>query len=706
MSAQSKAWGRKTLPCRRSANRYRIMYLPVGTELNQRYRIDGVLGHGGFGITYLASDNLLNIKVAIKEYLPRQMSTRGEGKTLVSVFTGEARENYFHGLKKFLQEAQSIAQFSQHPSIVSCRDYFEANNTAYLVMDYLQGVTLKHYLEQQGGRIPFALALSLMNPVMEALREIHAAGLLHRDISPDNIFLTVVNQVKVLDFGAARQFAGEQSKSLSVILKSGYAPEEQYRSSGRQGTWTDVYACAATIYRAITGQTPPDALDRLAEDTLLPPSRLGAEIPAAAEQALLKALAVEAGQRIQTVAKLAQALQGGEFQTEHIQHPSGGLDAPELPRGSGAGISKGLTRAPSVSSSLSDSFSPSAPTSSYHQGRSRSRWSAIVAGLMGVLILGGGLIWWQGGRDAPRQTVAPAQEATGPPSVISQTAPPPREAAVATPLSQPEQEGWSRMQAGQQSQVPETAPTPESLWQFQVGSRWQLDWQSLYQYHGMLWVKQQLTPNQFLTRITVNFANEKNVKATVSMDGVLTVQGKNVVISCSNPSASWWDTDDFYLEWHNDTMTGYNIDKKGRRGYAVFRFRGQADPTVANHPPSTLSPQDSSHRLPSEPVTSQSRVGESGPRWPWTSSHPLSEDDLRALSLQELELMRNEIYARHGWVFNRQDLQAYFGQQAWYRPRGNIANREQINRLIEAELTPTEKTNVQILLLREKGLKR
>ena len=186
-------------------------------------------------------------------------------------------------------------------------------------MEYVEGVTLKEYLAKKGGQISFEEAKGIMMPVMDALREVHQAGMLHRDISPDNIYITTAAQVKILDFGAARYFAGEQSKSLSVILKSGYAPEEQYRSKGKQGPWTDVYATAATLYRVITGQTPPEALDRMAEDTLTPPSRLGVAIPPPAEQALLQALAVNAGQRFQTMGEFQQALLGDAAVTMGFQ---------------------------------------------------------------------------------------------------------------------------------------------------------------------------------------------------------------------------------------------------------------------------------------------------------------------------------------------------------------------------------------------------
>jgi serine/threonine protein kinase len=175
------------------------MYLSQGTELNNRYVIESLLGHGGFGITYAAFDTVLSVRVAVKEYLPRQLATRGEGQSRVSVFTGEARQQYEYGLHKFLEEAQSVARFAHHPNVVSARDYFEANGTAYMVMEYVEGVTLKEYLAKKGGRIAFEEAKGFIMPVMDALREVHQGGMLHRDISPDNIYITTTAQVKILD---------------------------------------------------------------------------------------------------------------------------------------------------------------------------------------------------------------------------------------------------------------------------------------------------------------------------------------------------------------------------------------------------------------------------------------------------------------------------------------------------------------------------
>lgn len=284
------------------------LHLIPGTVLNDTYLIGRVLGQGGFGITYLGWDLNLNIKLAVKEYFPQQYATRLSGKSKVSAFSGSLGSQYAYGLDKFLQEARTLAQFEGHPNIVAVRNYFQANDTAYLVMSFVEGVTLKEYLKSTGKAIPFNQVLSLVMPVLDALREVHAADILHRDISPDNIFINKKGQVVLLDFGAARQAIGEKDRSISIILKPGYAPEEQYRSRGKQGPWTDVYAVAATMYHLVTAMQPPEALERLVEDALVPPSQMGVAITVNQEQALLKALAVSASNRFQTVEAFQAAL--------------------------------------------------------------------------------------------------------------------------------------------------------------------------------------------------------------------------------------------------------------------------------------------------------------------------------------------------------------------------------------------------------------
>ncbi len=284
-----------------------LLHLPPGTILQGKYLLGRVLGQGGFGITYLVWDMILNMKLAIKEYLPRQLATRSGGSQAVAVFKATLAEEFRYGLTKFLEEAQTLARFIEHPNIVSVRDYFEANNTAYLVMNHHEGVTLQSYLDSKGGRIPVEQALAIFMPVLDALKEVHHVGILHRDISPDNLLIDNRGRVILIDFGAARQEVRDKSMAMSVILKVGYAPEEQHRSKGAQGPWTDIYAVSATIYRAITGEKPPEAIDRLAEDILIAPSRQGVEISREVEKVLLKGLAVRSKDRFQNVIEFQQA---------------------------------------------------------------------------------------------------------------------------------------------------------------------------------------------------------------------------------------------------------------------------------------------------------------------------------------------------------------------------------------------------------------
>lgn len=288
-----------------------MYFLPPQTILHGKYLLGRVLGQGGFGITYLAWDLDLGIKLAIKEYLPRDFATRVSGQHTVSAFSGETQTFFSDGLERFLEEAKTVARLDGHPNIVTVRDFFRENGTAYFVMNYLDGLTLKQYLDSQTVPPNFTTALQLISPVMDALQEIHNQGILHRDISPDNIFITDKGIVKILDFGAARQTLNQQSKGLSVILKPGYAPEEQYRSKGRQGPWTDVYAVAATLYRMLCGHTPPEPLDRMSGEALWPPSQKGVAIPPASEAALMKALSLKAEDRFQTIKDFQIALGSG-----------------------------------------------------------------------------------------------------------------------------------------------------------------------------------------------------------------------------------------------------------------------------------------------------------------------------------------------------------------------------------------------------------
>jgi serine/threonine protein kinase len=284
------------------------LMLPPRTVLRDQYVIGRALGHGGFGITYLAWDIGLQTRLAIKEYMPNGIAGR-TGQSKVLPFSDITKPEYEWGLERFLEEARVLKKCN-HPHIVAVDTVFRDNGTAYLVMEYLEGMTFEELLRRRGGTIPFEEALRIMLPVMDALSAVHAENILHRDVSPDNIYIPRTGKVKLIDFGAARNALSQRSRNLSVIMRGGYSPEEQYRSNGIQGPWTDVYATAATLYRAVTGKVPPASIDRLAADTLESPSQLGVSIPASAEIALMKGLAVRAGDRFQSMEDFKSALTG------------------------------------------------------------------------------------------------------------------------------------------------------------------------------------------------------------------------------------------------------------------------------------------------------------------------------------------------------------------------------------------------------------
>ena len=284
--------------------------LPVNSILNGRYLVGKVLGAGGFGITYIGYDLRLDVRVAIKEYYPSGVANRS---TTLAVFpTMDEKDSIFEiGKARFLKEAKTLSELVEDGNIVTLRDYFEENGTAYIVMEYLEGEDLSHYAKEHG---PFALdeALDLLEPAMLALDKVHKKGLIHRDISPSNIMVLGDGRVKVLDFGSARLQNASGERSLTVMLKHGYAPEEQYRPHGEQGPWTDVYAMSATVYKLITGKTPPAATERMFEDTLELPSKLGAKLTPAQEKALMHGLALRAPDRTQSMAELAASLRQKE----------------------------------------------------------------------------------------------------------------------------------------------------------------------------------------------------------------------------------------------------------------------------------------------------------------------------------------------------------------------------------------------------------
>jgi serine/threonine protein kinase len=249
--------------------------LPTGTFLGE-FELTGVLGEGGFGIVYAALDRSLGRLVAVKEYMPSSLAERSD-QSQIQVKSERYLETFQVGLKSFVNEARLLAQFD-HPSLVKVYRFWEANGTAYMVMPYYRGLTLKKRLRELQSPPDEAWLMSLLAPLTEALVVIHAEDCLHRDIAPDNVILLEGSgKPLLLDFGAARRVIGDRTQALTVILKQGYAPIEQYDATSpmKQGPWTDVYALAATVYFAITGKTPPPSVGRLLDDTYVPLSEAG-----------------------------------------------------------------------------------------------------------------------------------------------------------------------------------------------------------------------------------------------------------------------------------------------------------------------------------------------------------------------------------------------------------------------------------------------
>lgn len=281
--------------------------LPKGTVLAGQYIIEYVLGQGGFGITYAAADHATNQKVAVKEFFPDTLAFR-ETATQVQSYTGERAENFEYGKECFLTEARTLAEFIGCEGVVRIISYFEENGTAYFVMEYIDGESFDDYIKQHGGKIGIEDAKRILIPIMDALAAVHAKGIVHRDVTPDNIYITRDGDVKLLDFGAARYSLGDKSRSLDVILKHGFAPKEQYTRHGKQGPFTDIYSLGATFYFALTGRRPPDAIDRIEQDDIIPPSTLGASLTEYQEEAIMQAMAVQPNDRFQSMAVFKQVL--------------------------------------------------------------------------------------------------------------------------------------------------------------------------------------------------------------------------------------------------------------------------------------------------------------------------------------------------------------------------------------------------------------
>lgn len=280
--------------------------LPPGTRLKERYQLGKVLGVGGFGITYLAFDLTTGNSCAVKEYFPRAWAVR-DSVTNCLMPTGEGQQEvYRHGRDVFLNEAKILQGLYTNPHVVNVWDFFYGNETAYMVMEYIQGETIHNYMKNRKHTASIRMANQMLREIGQALEQIHQNMLLHRDISPDNIMITSNGQFKLIDFGATRTYALSNPLSMSIFVKPGFAPIEQYSRTGHQGPWTDIYALCATYYYMVTGEKPPSAPDRQNGVRLTPLAYKTSNVSATLSRAIERGMRKNYQERPQTVSQFLE----------------------------------------------------------------------------------------------------------------------------------------------------------------------------------------------------------------------------------------------------------------------------------------------------------------------------------------------------------------------------------------------------------------
>ena len=286
-----------------------LYFLSPGNLVANRYEIGVSIGSGGFGIMYKAWDRVLEKVVAIKEYYPIGLVNRAPGQKHLTIYSGRGRKEFEHGKLRFLEEAKNMAKFDNHPNIVAVYDFFEENNTAYFVMEFLEGIDYKKRIEQEGGKVSVETALDVTKVVLKALKEVHKHGIVHRDISPDNIFICNDGNIKLIDFGTARFSSKEEEVLRSVEVKWEFAPPEQYQKKSKQGPWTDIYAVGAMFYKAITGVEVQSSQDRVENDQLIEPIKLCHGMSENLNNVILRAMSLQPALRFQTVDEFEEALE-------------------------------------------------------------------------------------------------------------------------------------------------------------------------------------------------------------------------------------------------------------------------------------------------------------------------------------------------------------------------------------------------------------
>lgn len=289
-------------------------WLKQGALLNDRYKVVDVIEEGGSGIVYLGEDMILQRRVSIKEYFPRRYSTRMAGREEIMTYPGEAKEQFECGLDRFIQEARILAHFESLDGIVGAKDFFYQNETAYMVMEYVQGENVSQYVKTHGRMQPEQV-VEVMQTILQSLEYLHQQGVLHFDISPDNIILPEDGTGILVDFGAARQYDEWESSTQTPCFKRGYSAAEQYAANAPKGAYTDVYGISTTMYFMLTAVQPEEAVQRLLCDRVIPLTRFSnIKMSRRQKKVIVKGMAVEADDRYETIKQFYDDLYKEAFQ--------------------------------------------------------------------------------------------------------------------------------------------------------------------------------------------------------------------------------------------------------------------------------------------------------------------------------------------------------------------------------------------------------
>ncbi len=615
------------------------------TILAGKYLIGDVLGEGGFGITYIGLDINLEIPIAIKEFYPNGFATRESQVTNeLTVYTGQGMDDVYKWRDNFVKEARSLAKCSHLSGIVGVKDFFQENNTAYIVMEYLEGMTLKEYAKSLGGKISPDQLLTALKPVMVSLGEVHKEGLIHRDISPDNIMLLKGGQMKLLDFGAARDYTAAGEKSLSVMLKPGYAPEEQYRSKGQQGPWSDIYALAATVYKCITGVTPPEAMERMRKDELVKPSDMGIIIENSLETALLKAMEIYAENRYQNMEDFCCGIY-----CEDIQHPA--VEKSGVP-----------TVGPESFSSLDDKKEENVKGSNLLMEialavkEKKKLMGIAVAAILVVCILAS----WKSFGSAPEN----GTEIENADAIA--------DAAMAREQNREGENDAEEPQMENLNAAEEepTAYAPQSE---------NVDGASLTREERI--IADQSFDVEFLKWGEVSFVSYAPENPGVDVSFELQKNGETKYILSAYyennmlPEGIYFvDVEEvFFDDYNHDGAADIMINNRYSDGNGEFCqcrvYRGSAEGDFYFQ--SVLSGMGDSYAKEAETIwhfKEDLAKRYSNEELPFSDSIYWTENDLHMLTPEQLSYARNEIYARHGYIFQDGELYKHFISRSWYVP--------------------------------------